>query len=70
MGIEEAIQAYDFPADRYRRIIVFRDEEVFRETMAANPNMTAIMGVDGLTRKTFPGIFVAGITGEASSQTG
>lgn len=53
--------SYGFRPNGYNQIIVFKDEELFKEIMAANPHMTAIMGADDHTRKEFPGVFIAGL---------
>lgn len=55
------IDSYGFRAKRYETIIVFRDENAFKEIIAANPNMIAVMGADDYTKKNFPGVFIAGI---------
>lgn len=54
-------QAYGFSPNGYNQIIVFDNEEDFNEIVAASPNMTAIMGADDHTRKSYPGVFIAGV---------
>lgn len=55
------VDSYGFRPNGYDQIIVFKDEELFKEIVAANPRMTAIMGADDHTRKEFPGVFIAGL---------
>lgn len=59
-------QSFGFSPAGYNQIILFTEESDFQKIMAANPNMTAIMGADDHTKKDFPGLFVAGI--KANSQ--
>lgn len=59
-------QSFGFSPAGYSQIILFTEESDFREIVAANPNMTAIMGADDHTKNEFPGLFVAGI--KANSQ--
>lgn len=54
-------QSFGFSAHGYNQIIVFTDGEEFKEIVAANPNMMAIMGADDHTKQNFPGIYIAGI---------
>lgn len=61
-------QAYGFSTHGYNQIIVFSDAEEFKEIVAANPNMTAIMGADDHTKEKYPGVFLAGVM--ASPHTG
>ncbi len=56
------IDSYGFRAEEYETIIVFRDEDSFQKVIAANSNMTAIIGIDDYTKKNFPGVFIAGIS--------
>lgn len=60
-------KSYGFSPHKYNQIIVFDNEDDFKEIVAANPNMTAIMGADDHTRSEYPGVFIAGILEEASS---
>lgn len=46
----------------YNQIVLFTNENDFKEIVAANPNMTAIIGADDYTRQNFPGVYVAGVT--------
>ena len=55
------VDSYGFRPNGYDQIIVFKDEELFKEIVAANPRMTAIMGADELTKGMFPGVFIAGL---------
>lgn len=59
-------QSYGFRPDRYNQIIVFSCEQEFKDVVAANPHMTAIMGADDHTRETYPGVYIAGIMEEAN----
>lgn len=59
-------QSFGFRPDGYNQIIIFSDEQDFKKIVAANPNMTAIMGADGYTRENYPGVFAAGIRAEAN----
>lgn len=61
--------SFGFSPAGYNQIILVTDEEMFQTVMAANPHMTAIMGADDHTKKEFPGVFLAGLKGEANSQT-
>lgn len=54
-------QSYGFCPRGFNQIIVFSDEHDFKEIVAANPHMTAIMGADELTKGMFPGVFIAGL---------
>lgn len=54
-------QSIGFLTYGYNQIVVFLDEKDFKEIVAVNPNMTAIIGADDYTKKVFPGLFVAGI---------
>lgn len=58
--------AYGFAGATYNQIIVFRSCEAMNMAIAANPHMTAIMGGDGYTRESFPGVYIAGIKCEAN----
>ena len=55
------VDGYSFPGEVYERVIVIRDEDVFFETLAANPNMKGIIGADEHTRESFPGVYIAGV---------
>lgn len=59
-------QSYGFRPDGYNQIIVFSNEQDFKEILAANPHMKAIMGVDSHTREDFPGVYIAGVMEEAN----
>lgn len=61
-------KSFGFRPDGYNQIIVFSSESDFKTTVAANPHMTAIMGADDHTKSGYPGVFIAGIRGEASSR--
>lgn len=50
----------------FSQVIVFTSEGDFKEIIAANQHMTAIMGADDYTKRNFPGVFIAGI--KANSQ--
>ncbi len=56
------VDSYGFSAREYSQIILFRSEETFKEVVAANPNMTAIIGADDHTKEILPGVFLAGVT--------
>lgn len=58
--------AYGFAGAAYNQIIVFRSGEAMNMAIAANPHMTAIMGGDGYTKESFPGVYIAGIKHEAN----
>ena len=60
--------SYGFSPVGFNQIIVFSDEQAFKEIVAANPNMTAIMGADDHTRENYPGVFIAGVRAEGDSQ--
>lgn len=61
--------AYGFAGAAYNQIIVFRSGEAMNMAIAANPHMTAIMGGDGYTKESFPGVYIAGIKHEANPLT-
>lgn len=50
-----------FSTYEYNQVILFSNENDFKEIVAANSNMTAIIGADDYTRKNFPGVYVAGV---------
>ena len=50
----------------FNQIIVFSDEQAFKEIVAANPHMTAIIGADDHTRKNYPGVFISGVKAVAN----
>lgn len=54
-------RSFGFSPAGYNQVILFNDEEEFKEIVAANPNMTAIMGADDHTRNEYPGVFIAGV---------
>lgn len=54
-------RSFGFSTANYNQIIFFADEHDFQEIVAANQNMTAIIGADDHTKKEFPGVYVAGI---------
>lgn len=60
------IGAYGFAGTAFNQIIVFRSGKAMNAAIAANPHMTAIMGADGHTRSTFPGVYIAGVRNEAT----
>lgn len=60
-------KSFGFSPAGLNQVILFNDEEEFKEIVAANPDMTVLMGGDGHDRKGFPNVFVAGL--KASSQT-
>lgn len=62
--------AYGFAGAGYNQIIVFRSGEAMNMAIAANPHMTAIMGGDGYTKESFPGVYIAGIKHEANPRGG
>ncbi len=53
--------SFGFSTDGRSQVVVFSDEQDFHEIVAANPNMTAIMGADDHTRENYPGVFIATI---------
>lgn len=59
-------KSYGFRPDGYNQIIVFDSEDDFKKIVAANPNMTAIMGADDYTRSEYPGLFMAGVRAGAN----
>lgn len=59
--MNETNQSYGFCPRGFNQIIVFSDEHDFKEIVAANPHMTAIMGADDHTRLEYPGVFIAGV---------
>lgn len=62
----EPVQSYGFSPMGFSQVIVFTSEGDFKEIIAANQHMTAIMGADDYTKRNFPGVFIAGI--KANSQ--
>lgn len=58
---EHIVDSYGFRPDGYDQIIVFNNEDAFKQILAANPGMTAIMVVDDHTKEEFPGVFIAGL---------
>ena len=58
--------SYGFSPVGFNQIIVFSDEQAFKEIVSANQNMTAIMGADDHTRKNYPGVFIAGVKAAAN----
>lgn len=60
-------KSYGFRPDRYNQIIVFDCEDDFKRIVAANPDMTAIMGADDYTKSEYPGLFIAGVKNVQSS---
>ncbi len=54
-------RSYGFRPDGFNQIIIFNNEHDFKEIVAANPGMTAIMGDDDHTKQEFPGVFIAGL---------
>ena len=62
--------AYGFAGAGYNQIIVFRSGEAMNMAIAANPHMAAIMGGDGYTKESFPGVYIAGIKHEANPRGG
>lgn len=61
-------QSFGFSVAERTQIVVFSDEQDFCKIVAANPNMTAIMGADDRTKKNFPGVYIATI--ETTQHTG
>ncbi len=61
-------KAYGFRPDGYNQIVIFDNEADFKAIMSANPDMVAIMGADGHTKRDFPGVYIAGV--KASSHAG
>ncbi len=62
-------RAFGFSPEKYNQIIVFNTSESdFKAIVSANPHMIAIMGADDHTKSEYPGVFIAGIQGEASSR--
>ena len=45
----------------YSRIIVFRDENLFKAVLAANPYLKAIYGEREIDKELFPGLYIAGV---------
>ena len=54
-------QSFGFPAHGYNQIIVFTDGEDFKNIVAANPNMTAIMGLTTTRNETSLGFTLLGL---------
>ncbi|MGN0663934.1 MAG: hypothetical protein ACI4L5_02555 [Negativibacillus sp.] len=63
-------EAYGFSGWPYDQIIVFNDEEYFKQIVAANPHMVALMGADDYTKENFPGVFIAGLKSSAQPDNG
>ena len=61
--------SFGFAGRKYNQIIVFDSEDNFKKTIAANLNMTAIMGADDYTRNLFPDVFMAGIISSEQKDT-
>lgn len=59
--MDKKVSAIGFATHGYGQIVVFANEGEFNEIVAANPNMTAIVGSDEHTKELFPGVFVAGV---------
>lgn len=53
--------SFGFCPDGYNQIVIFTDDNEFREVLAENPNMVAITGNDPFTIENFPGVYVAGV---------
>lgn len=58
---DRAMESYGFSPSEFNQIIVFRCEEDFKEALAFNHNMTAIIGDDKHTKEFYPGVFIAGV---------
>ena len=58
---QERIDSYGFAGSAYNQIIVFKDGDMFRQILDANPNMVAIVGASEETIRNFPGVYIAGI---------
>lgn len=61
------LDSFGFSPHDYNQIIVFSSEDAMKAVVAANPNMTAIIGADDHTKMNFPGVFLAGV--KAMAQT-
>ena len=53
--------AIGFSVAEFNQIVVFSQKDDFEKIVAANPNMTAIIGADDYTREALPGVYIAGI---------
>ena len=53
--------SFGFCPDGYNQIVIFTDDNEFREALAGNPNMVAIAGNDPFTIENFPGVYIAGV---------
>ena len=60
--------AIGFSTAEFNQIVVFSQKDDFEKIVAANPNMTAIIGADDYTRDALPGVFVAGVKNCANVQ--
>lgn len=54
-------QSYGFHPEGYNQIIVFDNEQSFKDVIANDPHMIAIVGADDLTKGMLPGVFIAGL---------
>ena len=54
-------QSYGFRPEGYNQIVVFDNEQSFRDIVESDPCMVAIVGADELTKSILPGVFIAGL---------
>ena len=55
------IKSLGIPAGGYSMIIVFNDEETFRQALKENSHLKPLMGVENYEKENFPEIFIAGM---------
>lgn len=56
------VDACGMRVDGYSEIIVYRDEQLFKAMLEANPHIKPIYGERELDKELFPGLYVAGVT--------
>jgi len=49
------------PTKGYSMIIVFNDEDTFRQSLKENSHLKPLMGVEAYEKENFPEIFIAGM---------
>lgn len=54
-------QSYGFCPEGFNQIVVFDNEQSFKDIVTNNPHMIAIVGADDLTKDMLPGVFIAGL---------
>lgn len=53
--------AMEILVHEYKKIIVFRDEDVFKGMVEASPCLKAIYGTKDYERQMYPGLYVAAV---------